>query len=264
MPRGVNRYDDARLQGRLWTPEQERSSLWAWFAADDPRTLTVDGSGNVSDWLDKSGNARHLTQATSGLRPIYSTNIFGPKPAVWGGSGGIKRRLATTVTPTLAQPFTVWMLLKNNAGLDNFSHAFEGENTSSGSRAILCLRRSDAGDDPTLYAGTAMASIGADLIANTVYLLGGVYNGASSIGIYNAADTGALNPGTDGIIGGIMFCTASGTECDAYFAEWLVISRAMSAAERRRMEGYLAWKWDVRGNLPGSHPFKNRPPLTGD
>lgn len=57
-------------------------------------TGKVDG-GQISQWDDLSGNARHLTQATSGLQPLYKTSIFGSDPAVrFAGSGDYLAYLA--------------------------------------------------------------------------------------------------------------------------------------------------------------------------
>lgn len=47
-------------------------NLSLWYDGNDLSTLSLDGSNNVSQWLDKSGNTRHSTQGTSGNRPFYN------------------------------------------------------------------------------------------------------------------------------------------------------------------------------------------------
>jgi len=54
-----------------WTPASLGSSLAVWLDASDASTLTSSG-GLVSEWRDKSGNARHAVQATSGSRPTLN------------------------------------------------------------------------------------------------------------------------------------------------------------------------------------------------
>lgn len=49
------------------------AGLVLWLDASDASTVTLDGSNNVSQWNDKSGNARHATQATVLTRPNYVT-----------------------------------------------------------------------------------------------------------------------------------------------------------------------------------------------
>jgi len=47
--------------------------LAAWYDAADSASVTLD-AGRVSQWSDKSGNARHATNTTSGsTQPSYST-----------------------------------------------------------------------------------------------------------------------------------------------------------------------------------------------
>jgi hypothetical protein len=33
---------------------------------------------------------------------------------------------------------------------------------------------------------------------------------------------------------------------------------------REKIEGYLAWKWGLEGNLPIGHPYKSAAPTTGN
>jgi hypothetical protein len=37
----------------------------------------------------------------------------------------------------------------------------------------------------------------------------------------------------------------------------IFILDSISTANRQIMEGYLAWKWGLQGNLPSNHPYKN-------
>src|SRR4051812_47429097 len=69
MPRGINAYDEARLQGRLWTPQAIQPALGCWLDAGDPSTITY--AAGVSSWRDKSNRTRHATQATAGNQPTY-------------------------------------------------------------------------------------------------------------------------------------------------------------------------------------------------
>lgn len=47
------------------------AGLAVWYDAYDPGTLSLDTSGNVSQWFDKSRNSYHLTQSTAGNRPRF-------------------------------------------------------------------------------------------------------------------------------------------------------------------------------------------------
>ena len=70
-----------------WTPFSPATvaGLQLWLDASDASTLfdaTTGGSavaadGGVARWQDKSGNARHATQGTSGNRPLRKTSVQG-------------------------------------------------------------------------------------------------------------------------------------------------------------------------------------------
>ncbi len=47
------------------------SGLGAWYDAYDASTIT-EAAGAVSQWDDKSGNLRHITQSTGANQPIYT------------------------------------------------------------------------------------------------------------------------------------------------------------------------------------------------
>ena len=58
----IPRFDPRRIPG-----------LAAWYDAADSASVTLD-TGRVSQWSDKSGNARHATNTTSGsTQPSYTT-----------------------------------------------------------------------------------------------------------------------------------------------------------------------------------------------
>ena len=72
MPRGVSRYDEARLQGRLLGPallaRRLRAKLHFWWSAD---FLTIDTSGLVAGAFDLTGQGRDggTAGATACCRP---------------------------------------------------------------------------------------------------------------------------------------------------------------------------------------------------
>lgn len=51
---------------------QTISGLALWLDASDASSITLDGSSNVSQWNDKSGNGRHVTQSTALNRPGFT------------------------------------------------------------------------------------------------------------------------------------------------------------------------------------------------
>ena len=45
-----------------------------------------------------------------------------------------------------------------------------------------------------------------------------------------------------------------------YLNELLLVPQTLTILQRQQLEGYLAWKWGLQGNLPSTHPFVAGPP----
>jgi len=61
----------SEVQAAAWTPAALGSSLAVWLDASDATTLTTSG-GLVSEWRDKSGNARHAVQTSPSSQPTLN------------------------------------------------------------------------------------------------------------------------------------------------------------------------------------------------
>ena len=79
---------------------------------------------------------------------------------------------------------------------------------------------------------------------------------------FNAADMSAKVGTTVAATGMIIGAQANNTSqfWPGYLNEFLLVPRNLTLLQRQQMEGYLAWKWGLQGNLPSTHPFKNGPP----
>lgn len=99
------------------------SGLVGWWDASDSATVTLN-SGNVSEWADKSGNGRTLSQATAANQPAYTTGaVNGRNAIVWPSTTNSCRLSA-------ASAFTV----QQYAIVCRFG---AGESSNSGFRGLL-------------------------------------------------------------------------------------------------------------------------------
>jgi hypothetical protein len=69
-----------------WNPAQLGADLALWLDADDASTITLNGS-TVAQWDDKSGNGKHMVQATASAQPTYTTTLSAHGRNVVGGDG---------------------------------------------------------------------------------------------------------------------------------------------------------------------------------
>lgn len=273
MPRGVSRYDEARLQGRLWVPPMLGGLLQMWVDGADISTITLDSSAGGSEWRDKSGRGRHCTQVTAVDRPVYNYikrafyaqqfsnagwQITQVATGPWAASGnpydmvcvGIRDSAASSYAVLVGGQSNDYPVIINGTGaisqFDGGFKAFGSLTWSTNEQAIAFLRLTSATDSEFAKNGdTLVADGGTSFATNTrPRVLGQDHNHFDSSTVTNAGFG---------------------------WMQEFVFTDPLSAVQRQEVEGYLAWKWDdINGNnllrsaLPVTHRFRSRPPMIGD
>lgn len=271
MPRGVSRADEARLQGRLWTPANiGNGNLRAWVDAADLSTVTTV-SGAVSSWASKGGMTAPATQSTSTNRPSQRLNDFnglsvhrfdGNNDRLDFGTQDFARNVPRAIVAEVAQIRTYKL---------NGRHWWCDR---SGGSPRVALRSSSTGQfiaqgrrlDANSTAGVTSV---ATMALNTWYIRCVLFNFATGDifqyinGTLDPTSTNVLTSGntSDTTVNQTSIgATSSGDNPAAIdVGEMLFIDRSW---EVKQIEGYLAWKWGIP--LVGTHPFANRPPLISD
>ena len=78
--------------------------------------ITLDGSGNVSEWIDSSTNTFDMSQSTAGARPSYTASTGG----LIFSSTAVADILASVSSISLTGQFSVGFKIKAVVGLGNF------------------------------------------------------------------------------------------------------------------------------------------------
>ena len=236
-----------------------------WLDAADSATVAVDGTGNVSQWDDKSGNGLNAVQATPSRQPKAS-----------GGGisfAGISQFLQVT-SPAIrpAQLFVVArataasgvLLQKGFAAATDLE--FSLNTTATDVRALYNLTTGTSGT-ATLLGGVNLATTvlyEATWTGTTIALLiNGTEQATTALsGTQRTASTGAtdLRIGAD-------FSSSSNTSTPStlwtgIIYEILCYTGALSTGDRQRVEGYLATKWNIQQLLPKSAPAFNGAAIT--
>jgi hypothetical protein len=239
-----------------WDPASITTALWL-DAADASTVTTV--SGAVSQWNDKSGNARHATQATAGRRPAYTSSGLNGKNVLtfaddflsnasvdWGDSASsVFLVLGATGSGTFRNIIATGTGLTNQwgYGITN-ANAYAIFQIAVGSQAfsvtpsitdILCFTS----------AGRVSTSVSATLTTN------GTLNGTQT-------RSGAGLTSTAGIIIGSNNSVSE--PFTGFIGEVVLVPEIVSTNTRQQMEGYLAHKWGLTANLPSDHPYKTNAP----
>jgi len=257
-----------------WTPSQLGSNLAVWLDADDSSTITLNGS-TVSQWRDKSVNARHLSQANAANQPTRTLNALNGGTALTFSGNQWLFNLAVSG------------LLRNVAGgsltvVTNYTNAIQQRfaasvlNSLSTSRAAVFLqptsllagggRRVDSDAFTAALSATAytngtsvIQSMSLNFAANinSQFVNGSAAGTSTFSGGGNSSDTAALSLAVgcstaDGISAGNLMA--------GLVSEVVLTHGDPTTLDRQRIEGYLAHKWGLTTNLPTDHPFKNSKP----
>lgn len=249
-----------------WTPAQITTVLW--LDAADETTLfdavsggsLVAADGAIARWQDKSGNARHVTQSTSGSRPTRRTAVKNARDIVrFDGTDDV---LTTSFSDFGTSYAFVAVASSSVAG--------------SGTGAIIGCRSSVSVTpvNPQIaFTGGSSNFVARDdaSVANSApisgltnsqwYLFGGIRSG-SSVTAYRDGTAGTTVSNTLGTIStnitsvGALYAPTLGTFLTGDIAEIVVCG----TADRAIVEGYLAHKWGVASSLPSGHLYKSVAP----
>ena len=238
-----------------------------WYDASDLDTIT-DSAGSVSQWDDKSPNGLDVTQGTGSLQPTTETTTINDLNTIlfaqdWLTSAS--NPFGATVTDA-----AVFMVLKTPSSLANGTSF---SLTGSATAANRWQSHTPWG------SGTGYFDNGGTGVGNRLQVSS--WLGASEetmVSFYATNTDGAQEMWKNGslsasnasgtavtTVGNIFIGTDSGsTMQNMELGEMIIINGTVSTALRQQIEGYLAWKWGQVGNLPGGHPYENRPPLLWD
>jgi hypothetical protein len=243
----------------LWTPAEISTELW--LDASDDTTITAAG-GAVSQWNDKSGNARNAAQATGANQPGYVlAEQNGLNVVRLDGSDFLN--LGTGLDWMAGESHVAFVVLKT----DTYSNLYGAANGGSGASSLHVGFR-DADVYRMNYWGN---DYNPDITLNHI---AGDYNfvrwswqtGAAKSIYANAKLEGMSDPTHAGTIsamaggGRIANIVGQGT-WGGDLGELVFLKGDPSQDTIDKVEGYLAWKWGQQANLPSGHTYANAAPI---
>lgn len=268
-----------------WTPALITTALWL-DAADASTVTTV--SGAVSQWNDKSGNARHATQATSGNRPATGTATLNGRNVIRYDATDDFLSLSNTAGLTSATAFYFFGVRRSSVaatadtitarlfltGVTGTYAVGADISVSLSSETTVFLVGPDvtSGGLPAPRSGATSAGYTRSANAAEIYHVfgqntgtrfGARVNGSAVTSFVQDQDGGdrapnICNPALTGFNVGGNGGASNGAIVD--FAEMLVLTTAPTLDSIQRIEGYLAHKWGLTANLPSNHLYKVNPP----
>jgi hypothetical protein len=258
----------------FFSPSNVLSDVFLWFDAASPTSYTLDGTYNtVTTWNSKTPNGYFLSSSGPTEAPSVSQSEFGIFPGF----------LYVPVEPRIVSYNTSIPSLKTNGQFLTFTVVRQ---LSIGNQGIWSSYYPTYPIGFTMYwnadnqfeyyvNGTNIVVNPSTILTNTIVTCAYETNeigGASTIGItFNGNEfisTTNLNGppvGDSGLVLGNFGTYDSqplfAVPDNGLIAEHIVIANDPSQETRQKIEGYLAWKYNMVSELPPTHPYYTSPPL---
>lgn len=230
------------------------SGCTLWLDGLDSSTVS-QSSGAVQLWMDKSGTRRHAYQATAGSRPTYSDNGI-----VFSGSTFLNLTNAFSMLATTTTLYSIFIVERRTSDKSgNLILGFSGSNNNGiamGYNTNTVFRLTSAQTVDTDFTITGFQN------PDPVRIWAGIYNATNRILYLNGAVatttayTTAVASWLTPTIGWFSGFSLSNFYVGNVY-EILVYNTALTTLQRQSVEGYLAWKWNLRSTLANTHPYKN-------
>lgn len=221
-----------------------------WFDATDASTITATGS-RVTQWNDKSGNSRNVTNATTGpstgVQNIAGKNALGFSAA---SSNSLISSSSTGFINATNQTFTAFAVFRaTNMGVTRLIMSVDGITLPR----MPQIMRTDVGNvlqlvriNPTVVTDSSAATLTTTsaFIGTTIYttaslnaLINGVGNGVTAAGSNTANQNRQFAIGMNGGYGDTFF--------EGYMGELILYPTVLTNAEINVIGNYLAAKWSI-------------------
>ena len=243
------------------------NNLFAWYDASDLTTIT-DTSGEVTVWADKSGNSRDLTGVDNPVTGASSQNSLN----VIDLDGGDYFELDGLSTPTSGdlQAFIV-------CNVTNVSH------NADSILAMLPPAADASSNGWQLQAGRSNRFVGRlDFLSQMDTSTGAGDTNLSGYHIYCAdldftddvkyrllidgeliASEKTYNSKLASTVDFKIFANRRENQFPQGSIAEVILLDNTDNLTRQKVEGYLAHKWGLTGNLPAAHPYKVKDPSAG-
>jgi hypothetical protein len=221
-----------------------------WLDARDSSTLTLSGS-SVTQWRDKSGSNYSASPTTATLTSSNTVLI---------GSNGLSFanfKWRTKFTSFFVSKGGIYTIIDTRPTTNGIIYVF----TANYSLEVVYSPAGGAIEmkDTLLAQGTSVVD------PNVFSLLTTGYNNGTTVTPYAINGSPRASVATAGSAAADTTLTQTlrfNEMASTQIAETIFYNANLTNSQYQQVEGYLAWKWNLQGLLPSSHPYKSAPPFT--
>lgn len=264
----------ANSAAAAWSPAQITTALW--LDAADASTITTVG-GVVSQWNDKSGNGRHLSQITAASRPAYqATGLNGLPTLQFDGGNDF---LQNTSFSFGNSAFTFYCVMQSSVPSGGAGSLFIASPVPSNVSQLSELvyvngiggYQTISLKSPAIDSSYIEPQIGASTThLTTAQIISAGYDGGGSspsnhVFSVNGSALTSTTSGAAAYYSEVGFSIGmrplqSSVQFNGKISEIVFCASLLSSTTRQQVEGYLAWKWGLQSSLPAGHPYKSAAP----
>ncbi len=228
-----------------------------WVDAKDGASLTIDQNNRVRDWKDKSGQNLVASQTSIVNRPIFRQDAY---PGIEFNGADAFLPIPNGAQLVSGNNFTVFVVERRKSSKNNnfFLGGTQGgrnNNLVLGYVTNNVIRFAFFDNDVDGNVSNYQQSLEPSRIwafekvstGRNIYMNGQKLNGDT-----NRETLAAWVGAAIGRFGGIYY--------EGTIYEILIYNPGLSLDRRQKIEGYLAHKWGLSGNLTAGHPYKNSAP----
>ena len=239
------------------------SSLQLWLDGSDPLgTGTAPANGTTfTTWSDKSGKNNNAA-IYSGAPLSYSNNAINTYSAPYmSNSAGSSQLRAAIASNTFTNSFQAFAVFKVTTQVGNTTILTRGTNNKPGPWDLSQQGRL-VGDANNFNSSNASFNL-QGVTSNCLFVYGSTSNQWNEYVFGTLCNTFNWSPVYWGDPAPYVYI---GERADGnhnfigYYGEILLYNRVLSGPDRQTVEGYLAWKWGLQSNLPGTHPYYDNNP----
>lgn len=174
----------------FWNPSDDAANLALWFSSDSGITLV---GNEVSQWNDRSGNARHLTPAAATNRPKFTAGALNGLPEILFDGGNDYLQTGAFV---LSQPFTCYFLARQ-VTYTQFERLFQG----AAANDAFMHQSNVVAPNVSMRTGATTGPTFTTWTVGTYGILDGKWSGSGTKARFHQQTEVGGDPGTGGLTG---------------------------------------------------------------
>ncbi len=232
----------------VWSPTDIGSKLICWLDASHTDSIVKNTSDKVSQWSDRSGQGNHATQSASAQQPNHL--VSDPMMNGLASVGDAQDSGAIGLDTPSFSASTIYIITYYKDGVDS---SFDGHATmisgpgSYGADRIQGGGSSFVNSSSFNSAGSYKNGDATDMINSALPMPATLWKFKSSSSVTQDFSIGYNSQYTD-------------RDWQGAFAEIIFTDGTETSIEAQKIEGYLAWKWELESSFVKTHPYAGSAP----